>query len=141
MPTNRARRGRCCVDVHWPAVGGHSRAWPAPTLRASPAYAGLCPCAPVQGEVSPCEPLWPAFQLNPCLPKPIKHTRPRGGPCPYSLVWSHPNDVIGFSNLRAVTNGPGKQRRLRRVFRSDIFVTIRVVKPAYIALMFIGPPL
>src|SRR5690606_20580246 len=27
------------------------------------AYAGLRPRAPVQGEVSPCEPLWPAFQL------------------------------------------------------------------------------
>src|SRR5690606_2971283 len=30
------------------------------------------------GEVSPCEPLWPAFQLFPRLPKPIAHTRPRG---------------------------------------------------------------
>src|SRR5690606_32170872 len=25
--------------------------------------AGLRPCTPVQGEASPCEPLWPAFQL------------------------------------------------------------------------------
>src|SRR5690606_14674129 len=32
----------------------------------------------MQGEVSPCEPLWPAFQLFPRLPKPIAHTRPRG---------------------------------------------------------------
>src|SRR5690606_15127363 len=39
---------------------------------------GLRPCAPVQGEVSPCEPLWPAFQLVPRLPNPIEHTRPRG---------------------------------------------------------------
>src|SRR5690606_15240812 len=62
-----------------------ARAWPA---YASPlgwlsrhcvtAYAGLRPCAPVQGEVSPCEPLWPAFQLYPRLPNPIEHTRPRG---------------------------------------------------------------
>src|SRR5690606_13988866 len=42
------------------------------------AYAGLRPCAPVQGEVSPCEPLWPAFQLYPRLANPIEHTRPRG---------------------------------------------------------------
>src|SRR5690606_3138105 len=40
--------------------------------------AGLRPCTPMQGEVSPCEPLWPAFQLVPRLPNPIEHTRPRG---------------------------------------------------------------
>src|SRR5690606_16887031 len=32
----------------------------------------------MQGEASPCEPLWPAYQLFPCLPNPIEHTRPRG---------------------------------------------------------------
>src|SRR5690606_7458332 len=108
MPTNRARRGRlCCVDVHWPAVGGHSRVWPAPTLRASPAYAGLCPCAPVQGEVSPCEPLWPAFQLNLAekfrLRQRIVRRVVRHDPCPV-----HPGMATGFFQLRAVTNGPGK---------------------------------
>src|SRR5690606_20601763 len=41
------------------------------------AYCGLRPQV-LQGEVSPCEPLWPAFQLYPRLPKPITHTRPRG---------------------------------------------------------------
>src|SRR5690606_23612185 len=40
--------------------------------------AGLRPCTPMQGEVSPCEPLWPALQLITRLPKPIEHTRPRG---------------------------------------------------------------
>src|SRR5690606_38012572 len=42
------------------------------------AYAGLRPCVPVQGEVSPCQPLWPASQIVPRLPNPIEHTRPRG---------------------------------------------------------------
>src|SRR5690606_16008585 len=41
------------------------------------AFCGLRPLV-LQGEVSPCEPLWPAFQLYPHLPKPITHTRPRG---------------------------------------------------------------
>src|SRR5690606_4959267 len=27
-------------------------------------------------------------------------------PCPYPLVWNHPNDAIGFGKLRAGTNGP-----------------------------------
>src|SRR5690606_33933983 len=76
-------------------------------------------CAPVQGEVSHCEPPWPACQFNPCLPKPIKHTRPRGGPCPYPLVWSHPNDAIGFGNLRAVTNGPGKTSGARGLLHAS----------------------
>src|SRR5690606_31744577 len=40
-------------------------------------YCGLRPRV-LQGEVSPCEPLWPAFQLVPRLPNPIEHTRPRG---------------------------------------------------------------
>src|SRR5690606_3516583 len=35
-------------------------------------------------------------------------------PCPYPLVWNHPNDAIGFGKLRAGTNGPKKQWRLRR---------------------------
>src|SRR5690606_11364413 len=35
-------------------------------------------------------------------------------PCPYPLVWSHPNDAIGFGKRRAGTNGPKKQWRLRR---------------------------
>ena len=65
----------------------------------------------------------------PRLPKPMTHTRPRGRlqasclspcgpafgcsilfqqncPCPWPLVWSHPNDAIGFGKLRAGTNGP-----------------------------------
>src|SRR5690606_36201624 len=41
------------------------------------AYCGLRPRV-LKGEVSPCEPLWPAFQLVPRLPNPIEHTRPRG---------------------------------------------------------------
>src|SRR5690606_7883588 len=41
------------------------------------AFCGLRPRV-LQGEVSPCEPLWPAFQLVPRLPNPIEHTRPRG---------------------------------------------------------------
>src|SRR5690606_11300485 len=76
----------CCVGAgHARESRLGARAWPA---YASPlgwlsrhcvtAYAGLRPCAPVQGEVSPCEPLWPAFQLVPRLPNPIEHTRPRG---------------------------------------------------------------
>src|SRR5690606_30523046 len=79
----------------------------------------------------PYNPLWPAFQRFPRLPKPIEHTRPRGRlqasclslcgpafgcsilfrqncPCPYPLVWNHPNDAIGFAKLRAGTNGPKK---------------------------------
>src|SRR5690606_1938969 len=35
-------------------------------------------------------------------------------PCPYPLVWNHPNDAIGFGKLRAGTNGAKKQWRLRR---------------------------
>src|SRR5690606_26146779 len=35
-------------------------------------------------------------------------------PCPWPLVWNHPNDAIGFAKLRAGTNGPKKQWRLRR---------------------------
>src|SRR5690606_31350755 len=38
----------------------------------------------------------------------MTHTRPKGGPCPWPLVWSHPNDAIGFCKRRAETNGPGK---------------------------------
>src|SRR5690606_1929372 len=38
----------------------------------------------------------------------------KGHPCPYPLVWNHPNDAIGFGKLRAGTNGPKKQWRLRR---------------------------
>src|SRR5690606_26650803 len=45
--------------------------------RCAAAFCGLRPLV-LQGEVSPCEPLWPAFQLFPRLPKPIAHTRPRG---------------------------------------------------------------
>src|SRR5690606_27214896 len=32
----------------------------------------------------------------------------KGHPCPYPLVWNHPNDAIGFAKRRAGTNGPGK---------------------------------
>src|SRR5690606_14508006 len=31
-------------------------------------------------------------------------------PCPYPLVWNHPNDAIGFAKRRASPNGPGKNR-------------------------------
>src|SRR5690554_6856998 len=49
----------------------------APCRHCVTAFCGLRPLV-LQGEVSPCEPLWPAFQLDPRLPKPIEHTRPRG---------------------------------------------------------------
>ncbi len=72
---------------------------------------------------------------DPRLPKPMTHTRPRGRlqasclspcgpafgcsilfqqncPCPYPLVWNHPNDAISFGKLRAGTNGPKKHQRL-----------------------------
>src|SRR5690606_19778506 len=117
------------------AVGGLMRG-SAPGRHCVTAFCGLRPLV-LQGEVSPCEPLWPASQLFPCLPNPIEHTRPRGRlqasclspcgpafgcsilfqqncPCPYPLVWNHPNDAIGFAKLRAGTNGPKKQWRLRR---------------------------
>src|SRR5690606_39678986 len=38
----------------------------------------------------------------------------KGHPCPYPLVWSHPNDAIGFGKLRAGPNGPKKPSGLRR---------------------------
>src|SRR5690606_37309298 len=47
------------------------------SCRCAAAFCGLRPRV-LQGEVSPCEPLWPAFQLVPRLPNPIEHTRPRG---------------------------------------------------------------
>src|SRR5690606_31235675 len=97
---------------------------------------------------------------DPRLPKPIEHTRPRGRlqasclspcgpafscsilfqqncPCPWPLVWSHPNDAIGFGKQRAGTNGPEKPQRPRRLCRSDIFVTIQTGRPVYTALIFI----
>src|SRR5690606_26650800 len=32
-----------------------------------------------------------------------------GHPCPWPLVWNHPNDAIGFAKRRAGTNGPKEQ--------------------------------
>src|SRR5690606_4441381 len=58
------------------AVGGLMRGY-APGRHCVTAFCGLRPLV-LQGEVSPCEPLWPASQLFPCLPNPIEHTRARG---------------------------------------------------------------
>src|SRR5690606_7699070 len=58
--------------------------------------------------------------------------------CAGQIVCASPVSRQAYSDNRM---GRVKPQRLRRVCRSDIFVTIRVVKPAYTALMFIGPPL
>src|SRR5690606_36031450 len=89
------------------------------------AFCGLRPRT-MQGEGSPCEPLWPAFQLllaSLALRASLRLLLPlvvasftkannayaaKGHPCPWPLVWSHPNDAIGFAKRRAGTNGPGK---------------------------------
>src|SRR5690606_29169277 len=74
------------------------------------AYAGLCPCAPVQGEVSPCEPLWPAFQLYPRLPNPIEHTRPRGIHAPghsFGVIQTMLLALPNFGLERMGRNNPG----------------------------------
>src|SRR5690606_24412054 len=110
------------------------------------AFCGLRPQA-MQGEVSPCEPLWPAFQLllaSLALRASLRLLLPlvvasftkannayaaKGHPCPWPLVWSHPNDAIGFGKLRAGTNGPGKPQQPesfwaacgRKNFRFSVF--------------------
>src|SRR5690606_9556423 len=70
------------------------------------AYCGLRPRT-MQGEVSPCEPLWPAFQLILAekirLSQQIVRRVVRHDPCPV-----HPGMATGFFHRRAGPNGPGK---------------------------------
>src|SRR5690606_37706310 len=72
-----------------------------------PLMRGSAPASRMQGEVSPCEPLWPAFQLVLAekfrLRQRIVRRVVRHDPCPV-----HPGMATGFFQLRAVTNGPGK---------------------------------
>src|SRR5690606_21072728 len=62
------------------------------------AFCGLRPRV-LQGEVSPCEPLWPAFQLVPRLPNPIEHTRPRGIHAPTRSVGIIQTMLLALANF------------------------------------------
>src|SRR5690606_29393327 len=89
------------------------------------AYCGLRPRT-MQGEVSPCEPLWPASQLLlaslalraslrlllplvvALLKKPLTPTDRKVHPVPRSLPGIRPGMATGFFHRRAGPNGPGK---------------------------------
>src|SRR5690606_6736309 len=71
------------------------------------AYCGLRPRT-MQGEVSPCEPLWPASQLNLAEKKPLTPTDRKVHPVPRSLPGIRPGMATGFFHRRAGPNGLGK---------------------------------
>src|SRR5690606_28897001 len=101
----RHRLDACCVaGLTLAALDGrretHKHAgWPALRL----AFCGLRPLV-LQGEVSPCEPLCPRPSWS-SFTKANNAYAAKGHPCPWPLVWNHPNDAIGFGKLRAGPNG------------------------------------
>src|SRR5690606_35391768 len=87
------------------------------------AYCGLRPRV-LQGEVSPCEPLWPASQLILAKKNPVKPTDRKARPVPRSLPGIIRAWLPYFFYLRAGPNGPGKTAATRIGFcglRSEEF--------------------
>src|SRR5690554_6980597 len=81
----------------------------APGRHCVTAFCGLRPLV-LQGEVSPYQPLWPAFQLFPCLPNPIEHTRPRGIHAPtrsFGIIQTMLLALPNFGLERMGRNPPG----------------------------------
>ncbi len=79
------------------------------------AYCGLRPRV-LQGEVSPCEPLWPAFQLVPRLPNPIEHTRPRGIHAPGHSFGVIQTMLLALPNFGLERMGREKPQQPERFF-------------------------
>src|SRR5690606_37788211 len=86
-------------------------------LRAAPAFTGLRPRTPMQGEVSPCEPLWPASQLFPRLPKPIEHTRPRGIHAPGHSFGVIQTMLLALANFGLERMGRKKPQQFAKLMR------------------------
>src|SRR5690606_2902490 len=86
----------------------------APGRHCVTAFCGLRPLV-LQGEVSPCEPLWPASQLYPRLPNPIEHTRPRGIHAPTRSFGIIQTMLLALANFGLERMGREKPQQLERI--------------------------
>src|SRR5690606_23025040 len=86
----------------------------APGRHCVTAFCGLRPLV-LQGEVSPCEPLWPASQLYPRLPNPIEHTRPRGIHAPTRSFGIIQTMLLALANFGLERMGREKPQQFERI--------------------------
>ncbi len=86
----------------------------APGRHCVTAFCGLRPLV-LQGEVSPCEPLWPASQLYPRLPNPIEHTRPRGIHAPTRSFGIIQTMLLALPNVGLERMGREKPQQFERI--------------------------